>query len=222
MISELVEWYNLIFTLPFSLALMYVLIMASGALHFEHEIGVDTDVDHDISLDGHDLAHDTGYGFSDILSLLGLGKIPLSLIIISFSFIWGFSGVVMNKILSGIINYPQVFIIPSSIGAFVASFIGTRYLAIGLSKVMPTTETYSAKPDDFIGKTAKVRFKITDRFGTVTLLDQFNNFHELSCRVKPGEKEISSGDMVVLVGRDEQKNIFYVRHDPLTQTAVEQ
>lgn len=228
---ELLEWYNLVFILPFGAALMYLLLLASGT-SMDHGIGAEVDADADLDFGGDidhgfdhgiehslDQGHDHGDGsgmFTKALSILGVGKIPLSLVVICFCFLWGFTGWASNLLLEDIIPsilHPWGLFFPSLIFAGVSSVTGTRYLAKGLSKVMPSIETYGTSDEDLVGKVAEARYPITSQGGSALVRDTRGNLHEVMCKTGDGEEVIQSGQKVVLMRCDQ--GVFYVRLDPL-------
>jgi hypothetical protein len=223
---ELLEWQNLIFVLPFIAGLLYLGLLASGAVSAGHEMEVDADADmdhdfdhgveHSLGHDGHDADHGVHHESMAMkaMSFLGFGKVPLSLIFLSSCFIWGFTGWASNMFFGGILRFPAVYIWPSLVVAAFSSMIFTRYLGVGLAKVMPTTETYGVRQVEFVGKVAEVRYTLTTVSGTATFYDRERNFQEVQCRVEPGQETIPSGERVVLMRYDEVAKAFVVQREP--------
>ena len=130
---ELLQWWYLIFVLPFVGALFYILMLISGAVSADHDTdlnaGVETDADigHDVDLDhdgGLEHLHDLEPGMlARALSFLGIGRVPLSIIIISFCFLWGFFGFASNTLLAPLLP-PIIFIWVSIAIAFRSSSFG--------------------------------------------------------------------------------------------------
>src|SRR5215471_1229625 len=111
---DLFQWWNLIFTLPFGIGLLPLLLQAVGAAHFSH--GVPAHLPH---VGGHHLPHhvaahghapsaapaahapahapatagthahaDAQQSPARVLSILGIGKVPIMLILSIFCLIW--------------------------------------------------------------------------------------------------------------------------------------
>lgn len=219
---ELLQWWNLPFMLSLALGVLYLVPMALGGHHDGgdadtdadlHDVGIahhdiDHDADHDIS---HDADHDVG-AIAKAFSIVGVGKVPLSMILISLFFLWGFIGVASNTLFAEMMR-PEVFFWPSFALASVGSVFFTRLIARGLARIMPTFESYAVSPRQLIGKTADVRYAITDCSGTATLYDEYKNFREVSCRVRDGEEPIAQGK-VVLMEYDQADHVYVVRPDP--------
>lgn len=239
---NLLTWWNLIFVLPFSAALIYILFQAFTGLGMEHggdidhDIGVD--VDHDVDLDmdhdtdlgvDHDVEHHFGvehsteFGHADdtsaivkALSFLGIGRVPISIVFMTFCFIWGFTGWMSNMVLAPILRYPVIFIWPSIGIALFSTLLFTRWTVKGLSKIMPSTETYGTSNAQLAGRRGKAFYEITETSGCVRLHDDYGNLLDLACRVKPGDDPIPSGSSVILMRYDVQKQVFLVKHDLLS------
>lgn len=222
---ELLQWYNLVFILPFVTAVGYLVLLATGSVAVGHgdvdaDVDMDADIDHDVD---HGIEHTVGHGYGDheaglaakALSFLGFGRVPLSIILMSFCFIWGFTGWAANTVLGGILWFPILFFWPSLGVALVISVTLTSSLARGLSRIMPATETYAVSRRELVGKVATVRYPITAESGTATLHDHYGTFKEVQCRVNPDEPTIPEGSQVVLLRFDEEQEAFLIRQDPL-------
>lgn len=215
----LLEWQNLIFALPMFTALLYVAMMAAGlAMDHDADIGHGPDLDHDIGHvphlehDAHlegDHAHGGDHApahpglFSAVLSFLGIGKVPLSILLMSASMIWGAVGLGLNM------AFPDAPIRAVAFAAF-ATIGGTRLIAQGLTKVLPGEESYHTPKEDLIGQTAEAMFEVNVASGTARLVDPSGNLLDLDCRAAGGER-IAAGTRVVLTDYDPSTDLFYVQ-----------
>jgi len=222
---ELLQWWNLIFVLPFVGALMYILLLAFGVVSVDHDVaadfGPDVDLDHDVDIDvdhdvgiehsvGHEIgAHEPG-AFLRALSFLGVGRVPISIIIVSFCFIWGFVGWVCNSIFSSTYLPGFGFVWISLIIAMFLSVSFTKLVARVMSKIMPSTETYAISESEFVGRIAETVTGVDENFGQANINDKLGNLHTLSCRVRAGEKPIPRGTEVVLMYYKRADRIFFV------------
>lgn len=229
---EFLQWYNLPFELTFLLALGYLLLMVTGGMPGEHDIHVDAD--HDVDVD-HDIAHAEGthdahhdvhgeqsnsWSVARALGALGVGKVPFSVVIMSFCFIWGSVGYAVNSVLQPILP-AVIFFLMSSIAAFIVAIGGTAVLARIFGKLMPSVDTSVAKPQDFLGQIATVRYPITTTSGTAMLHDKFKNLQEIECRVAEGQPDLPSGKEIFLFSYDADKQIFSVV-DPAKDESLRQ
>jgi hypothetical protein len=226
----LLEWQNLIFILPMATAILYVVLMAAGISMGEHG---DLDVDHDISFDqdlevDHDLGieHDVdgGHALGDAhapdaagaahahhphllgkaLSFLGVGRVPLSILMISICLIWGAVGLVLNVVLGTDTMWRVVGF------TALAAAVGTRLVAEGLAAVLPGEETYYTPKEQLVGEVGEVLYEVTPTSGTVRLCDSSGNLLDLDCRTW-GDERIPAGARVVLQEYNASADWFAVR-----------
>jgi len=233
---EVFEWWNLVFLLPPAGALVYLVFLAAGAAVVPHDADVDTDahlemhgdVSHDLAMDhavapglehvvdhAHAAAgHDEPGVLQQALSFLGLGRVPLSMLMMSFAFLWGFAGYAANQLGKSLVVEPAWFIWPSLVLAGVAGLGGTRGLAQVVSRFLPSTESYATSRQDLLGRRAEVRYAITRSAGAALLHDGYGNLLEVSCRSQQDEA-IPPGSRVVLMHYDAREGLYLVRPDPL-------
>lgn len=223
------EWWNLIFLLPALAAVLYLMLLATGTV--AGDAGeIDADLDADVDVDAGDVhgfehafgeaarasTHDGGPGaLLHVLSLIGIGRAPLSLLLISFFLLWGFFGWVGNGIFGSVLSSPGRFIWPSLLLALISATVLTRLLANGLRRVMPATETYAVSNRQLVGKLASVRYAVSATAGSAQLYDDQGRLHEVPARVLPGEAPIPAQTDVVLWRYDADANAFLVipEHD---------
>lgn len=203
---DLFAWWNLIFVLPFGTALVFLVLQAVGAMHL-HD-GHDVHADHDADAVHHDLSV-----FDKALSLLGVGRVPLSLLLTSFALLWGFLGWASNTILQPLLGSPALFIVPSIAIALVGSALLTRGFASAMSRIMPATETYATSKRELLGREGVAASEISASFGRVRVKDEYGNLQEVSCRVKAGEQPIPDGAKVVLMSFDDDADSYLASSD---------
>jgi hypothetical protein len=219
----ILEWQNLIFLLPMFAGLLYVLLMAAGSfwgpgadldgghdVHVEVDHDIHADVGHDVHADaGHDAdsGHDAGGHVSFLgraFSLLGVGKVPLSILALSWCFIWGAAGLILNAVF-GLESMHQNILFAALTG-----LIGARSIAEGLALVLPREESYHTPKAELVGQTGEVLYEVTQSSGTVRLSDPSGNLLDLDCRSQDGAA-IKAGVRVVLHKYDPEADIFFVR-----------
>lgn len=214
---SIVAWWNLIFLLPAFAGLLYLILLATGTVSGDTgDVDVDLDMDADIDAgEIHGIEHALGEsaqpsGLAHVLSLFGIGRAPLSLLLVSFSFLWGMLGWLANSAFSSFIASPAIFIWPSVAVALVGSLLLTRLLASGLHRFMPATETYAISNRQLVGRLASVRYAVSDRNGTAQLYDDQGRLHEVPVRVLPGEDPIPAQSTVILWRYDAAAEAFLV------------
>jgi YqiJ-like protein len=197
---EILEWWNLIFLLPALTAVLYVLLLAVGGAALDHG--------------GHDFHADVGGDAEhDLLSVLGLGRVPLSLILVSFSMLWGIIGWFAVRAFSTIWTEPGTFVWPSLAVALLGAALLTRVMSGLLGRIMPRTESYGAGARELVGRLAEARYAITATGGSVQVYDQHGSLHEVPARVLPGDAPISAGARVVLFRYDDVTGSYLVTQD---------
>ena len=219
------EWWNLIFLLPALAAVLYLVLLATGTVAGDHgEVGADFDAD---AADLHGIEHAVGEASQPshgdggpgallhVLSLVGIGRAPLSLLLISFFLLWGFFGWVGNGLFGSFLSSPTLFIWPSLLLALIGAAVLTRLLVHGLHRVLPATETYAVSNRQLVGKLASVRYAVSETAGSAQLYDDQGRLHEVPARVLPGEAAIPAQTDVVLWRYDADANAYLVipEHD---------
>lgn len=205
MTVAILEWWNLIFLLPASAAVLYVLLLAVGAAPVD-----DAGVDFDADVDG-----DAG---NDLLNLLGLGRVPLSLILISFCMLWGIIGWFAVRAFSSLWQQPATFIWPSLVVALLGATLLTRLMTGLLGRIMPRTESYGAGARELVGRLAEARYAITTTGGSVQVYDQHGSMHEVPARVLPGDSPIPAGARVILFRYDDVAGSYLVAQDDVFES----
>lgn len=204
--EDLLLWYNLIFVLPFGLAVLYLLIMSFGALPFD----LDVDVDHEAGMDmDHDVDHDVEPGgVFKALSLLGVGRVPLSITIIALLLLWGAIGWVTNKVLAGLLQTSSAYALLSIGVALVGSLLLISLLSRVLVRVLPLNETYASSFNDLIGQVGTVLHVVDTNFGRVRVLDAHKTLIDVTCVVDDEEPAIPVGSKVLLYDYDPEAHRF--------------
>jgi membrane protein implicated in regulation of membrane protease activity len=228
---DLLAWWNLIFLLPALAALLYLLLIAAGTVDVGHDVDADLDADADLDMDVdadvfHGIEHSLGAEhagggstFSSALSFLGFGRVPLSILLLTFCFLWGFAGWAANTLLKAPLDRPGVFFWFSLAAAALVSVLGTRSLARGLARILPSTESYGTRERDLVGRLARVRDTVTERQGRAQLFDANGSLQEVPVRIKAGEPSIPARTEVVLLNFDRDRGVYYVLADPLGESA---
>lgn len=221
-IQNLLEWQNLVFALPMVLALILLGLSMSGSLG-EHDTSVDHDVsvDHDATVHSgdnmpHDFSHDLDHDMSPslisvMLSALGIGRVPLSILGFCWLMIFGFVGLVLNSLWQGVFGSVNILVLVSAIVAFVSSLTVTSFLARVIARFMPQTESHMEKFSDFVNREAEVRFTVTATSGTITLNDKYGNLQTLMAKRDVScESDIAPDTKVVILSYFPQEKVFIV------------
>jgi membrane protein implicated in regulation of membrane protease activity len=224
-VQLLFAWWNLIFVVPFGVALLYLGLYVFTGLTFgdadldhdlsvDHEVDVahDFDADHDVDADhDHDVSiDDGGMSFLSLLALIGVGRVPLSLVLMILLILWGSIGFALNQLLAQWIGATAMVGVISMPATMAVSLVLTGLIARVVAKVLPTNETYARKRSDLVGTSGEAILPIDAGFGLVTVRDAHGDLFQVPCRVAEGEAAIAKGTRVVLFEYDAAKSVFYV------------
>ncbi len=197
--AELFSWYSIGFVAVFMVGLVLLLI---GML------GLGGDHDADVS---HDTEHD-GEAHSVLLDFLGIGRCPLSIVLMVMSFLFslfGMAAVILLRMvytpgaIVGAVAYPA---------ATVLSFMLTGVVARLIGRFMPTSETYVESESHHFGSIGKAVYTFTDGKGFVQVKDKSGTVHEVAATCA---EPIMAGSTVVVIGYDEGTRVFQVQLAPL-------
>jgi membrane protein implicated in regulation of membrane protease activity len=227
----LLHWWNLIFLLPLGLALLYLgLYTLSGVTFgdgdFDHGIEIDhgVEIDHELSADaGHDLdadndldaEHDAdgsptaGHESSALtaLSWLGVGRVPLSILLMVMLLTWGVVGFVANAALEKRGALAACLSVPL---AAAISLVTTRVVASLIGRYLPLFETTARRRHDLLGSVGEAIFPIDRKFGMVVVRDTTGDLYQVPCRVPPDADPIPKGARVQLIVYNAKLRLFYV------------
>lgn len=164
----------------------------------------------------HDTAHHAGadrtpgFGAVSLLSIIGFGKVPLSLMLMILLICWGISGFATNQLLHKTMSDgDNVGLISLPIAA-VISLVATAILTRVLGKVMPRDESTAKTLPQLVGQEGTAILPITEGFGLAKVLDGSGVGIQVPCRVAPGQETISADRAVVLMRFDRTERVFYV------------
>jgi len=236
----LINWWNLIFVLPFGLALLYLgLYTVSGVtfgesdLDADHDFGADADADADADSDAnvdHDIDHDVDADAdadhdadTDAeqeapvspalagMSWLGVGKVPLSIVLMVLLLTWGGTGLLCNLLLLPRGATATAVSVPM---AFLAAILVTHWVSWFIGRYLPLYETTAKRRHALLGATGEAIFPIDQRFGMASVRDDTGDLYQVPCRAD--NQPIPKGSTVKLVSYNGKQGIFYVT---LTESA---
>lgn len=218
---DLFQWWNLIFTLPFSIGLIPLFLQMFGMArsgvhghhlpHLHHGHVTHAVPGHHAPVSSHAATHSAqgkGQGiFSRLFSALSLGDVPVMLAVSISCFIWGGSGMAANQIFSRILRAPALYIWPSLLCALFVTYVFTLGSTRAIARVMPQLESYGTEESLLIRRTARAAYAIDDKSGSAFLLDDQHNRIQVRCRSHNGAV-IPGGTEVLLLEYDPKSRIF--------------
>ncbi len=225
------EPQNLIFIISLGFGILLVLGAVLGFIGHD----ADHDVDHDIEGD-HDVGHDTehdhdtdnerghnplavapaGEGnersfFSRLFSYIGIGRVPVTIILMIMSMVFGCTGLIVNAALQSLVSV-YVYAPVSFAVASLVSFFLTGKIARGLNRVMPMTETHNVRKQDFVGTTGTLLLPADQKFGLARVLDSKGGVYDIAVRTENGE--LPKGIEILIIDYDQEQDCFTVEANP--------
>ncbi|MEO0817691.1 MAG: YqiJ family protein [Pseudomonadota bacterium] len=212
---------------PFTIALVLLAAIAalelvgmlfglgvSGALDealpdFDFDIDADADLDVDADLAGSGAPTDidvqsTGAvgarPISQVLAWLCVGKVPILILIAAFLMGFGVSGLLIQQASTSVLGAMLPACL-ASVPAFFAALPVTRWLGLGLSRIMPKEETDAVSSDTFVGRAATIirgTAKI-DAPAEAKLKDALGYTHYILVAPAEAGQELAEGSDVLLV-----------------------
>ncbi|MFH0779263.1 MAG: hypothetical protein V1928_00210 [Parcubacteria group bacterium] len=241
---DFLAWENVGYLGTFILGIMF-LIMSMMGIGGDHDadVSADHDIGHDASHDAdhnadHDAPHkidyiaehgagahhtatanESGAGIIHfLLNLLGVGRCPLSIIMMTFLLLFALVGVCSNIILKNILVTPYIYGPISYVGAFFASFTLTGSLARLIGRWMPSSRTSILSTDDMLGSIATITYISKDgKTGRAVFYDKNNTVHQADIEIKEGQS-FKEDDQVLLMECDEKKITYQVETAPTEVT----
>jgi hypothetical protein len=172
------------------------------------DIGADLDYDADLAAD-HDagLAHAAGAEpgvFTAVATLLGIGKVPLSLLLLTYLLVWGGAGLITLTLVG-----QQRVAIAIAVAAAAALLI-PRQLAGVVARLVPAFETYAMPARGLLGLTGLVLYRVTADSGTVRVHEPGGTFRDVPGRTAEGVESIPADTPVVLLRYDPRTEVYTV------------
>ncbi|QAY76688.1 YqiJ family protein [Sphingosinicella sp. BN140058] len=198
--------------LPFSVALIVMLLI--GLIE---AIGLGA---HAVHIDLHLDTHIDGF---DPLAWLGIGRIPLLMVIIVFLAIFGLAGLTLQQLASELAGAPLSPWI-AGLAAAVAALPLTGFGARGLARILPQDETTAVSLDTLVGKRGEITIG-TARRGSpaqARVRDVHGQVHYVMVEPHEEAHPLAAGDAILLARREGHIFIALGRADGLDPLIHEQ
>jgi hypothetical protein len=159
---------------------------------------------------GGGLAHVEVPLYRRALRALGVGRVPLSIVLMVFCFLWGFFGVATNWVLHEVPLLGDIPWLVSVPAAFLGGTFLTGQFSSTLGRWMPSTETRVEGKAALVGRPGVALFHIDQTFGMAVVRDLRGNSHQVPCRTYPDGAAINQGATVLLVDYDAEGKFYRV------------
>ena len=172
------------------------------------DVDMDADLDVDTALDADaDVGGGAGAFLQLVLGFFGVGRVPLLVVIVAFLTSFGLAGYATQSIVHGVTGFYLPALLASIPAFFGGSFV-TRYMAIGLGRLIPDIETEAVDSKTFVGRTAVLTMGEA-RAGKPAqgkLRDNNGQAHYLLIEPDQADMVFREGDQVLLVSQ--QGSVF--------------
>lgn len=187
----MIEVFTAAETLPFSIALALMLLVGLvEAVGLGLGAGLDVDAGGDVP-------------GGDALSWLGLGRVPLLILLVAFLACFGLLGLALQQ---GALAFTGAFLSPwlAAPLAAVAALPATGLAARGLARVLPQDETTAVSIDSLIGRRGVVTLGSARRGAPaqVRVRDAHDHLHHVMVEPFHDDGALREGETVLLVGRE--------------------
>lgn len=146
-------------------------------------------------------------GDADLLGWLGVGQVPLLMLLVVFLALFGLIGLTLQQIVTGMAGVPMSPWNAAGV-AFVASLPLLGISARALARIMPQDETTAVGLDSLIAKRATITVGIARRGSPARaqVRDIHRQTHYVMVEPNDDDQSIAAGETVLLVRRE--GNIF--------------
>lgn len=233
--TDIFAWYNAVFAGCFAVGLFFTALQVLGLgqtgtdvdVDVDTDIDVDTDVDVDADVDADadldadvdtdtDADTDIHHGHADSVSttqavaqFFGLGRVPISAILMTLFYTVGITGWMAAAILAPRYASERSLFLTSLAIALVVGLVIMRLVTGLLAKYMPAVLTSALREPQLVGLTGEAKLPINERFGRVMIKDQYGTLHTVNCKVPPGVEPIAKGARIVLTKYLATEHMFY-------------
>jgi hypothetical protein len=150
------------------------------------------------------------------LSMLGLGKVPLTVLLMMSNLIFGGVGIGMNAVLAPIIGVAWIYGLISLAIATISALVLTGGASRLLNRVMPTSETVRITRHGLAGQSGVLLLPADTTGGLAQITDFQGNIHNIRCRTFEGE--LPKGGPILVVEYDKEKDAYVVAPDPTVKS----
>ena len=211
-VASMFAWQNVLFTTTLGLGTLLVAAQALAGAHSDHDHdgAIDHDADGDLAVHGHA----GGALVASALAGLGLGRVPLSLLLPIGLVSFGMTGLAASLALGGLGAragaFSELLELPVLGAAFAGALLGLRASARLFARFAPDVRTASGRAE-LVGLPGVVlTAKVDAEFGMVRVKDAFGHELEVPCVGPVDGREVREGDEVVLTAWDPERNRFRV------------
>jgi hypothetical protein len=198
----LLEAYNVPFLFALGGCVVFALLQIVGGFgDADGDMDIDADADIDFSGDFMD----------DMLSILGVGRVPMMLIIMTFLGTFGLIGLLLNTInRQTIANFSALSISGALLGSLLLAFFITGRISRGIAKLIPDNSA-AVSFEQLVGRIGTVSSpSVSTTYGRVQVRDIHGTNHTVYAMLAAGEP-IPERSEVALLSYDTARRCYIVK-----------
>lgn len=224
MLETLLSPTHVPFTVALGVMLLIAITEAMGTLFGISPAGLldqllpDADLDIDIDADADvDAGGGTGQpqGFlSHLLGWLCVGRVPILVLLVAFLTAFGLAGFLLQGTVNAVLGFYMSPLL-AGVGTLFLAAPPTRWLALGLSRIMPKEESDAVSSKTFIGKIAVITRGVARRDvpAEAKLRDAHGQMHYVLVEPDDDESEFEQGTEVLLTSQSSAIRFRAIRND---------
>jgi membrane protein implicated in regulation of membrane protease activity len=214
LMSFLIAGYNIPFLVALGCSVLLALLQIFAGFGESDGDANDTPADADADAD-HDAAHSAGApqasAGAGALAWLGVGKVPLTMVLITFLGSFGALGLLANVAIAGALSgYPGIALFPVLIGSLILALPFTARFSGLLARLAPSSTT-AVRLEQLVGRVGVVVSPTASAtYGRVQVRDIHGSVHTVYA-VVDGDPPLPERTEVALVKYDTRERRFLVR-----------
>jgi hypothetical protein len=219
-VAFLNHWWNLPFLVMLGLCGVFFVLQIVGLLgaDADHEADLDHDLDADADADGEaGGAGDAAAAWHEVLSFLGVGRVPFMVVWVTLFLFGGFTGIFANRVLfvraGG--DYRGWWFWLVCAAALLIGLLGVRLFSRLAARLVDVGGRGASTKQELTGKIGVVASPVIDgRHGEIRVHDDRGIELLLHGCLRDGEAPLARGAKVVLVSYDGDKQLFWATACP--------
>jgi hypothetical protein len=185
----------------------HIEVDADADADVDADADADTDADTDTDSDSESVAAHSSV-FPVALNWIGVGRIPVSLVLMILMLSWGAIGFAAIQVQRGS-PIPRSVAIAVAI-AGIGSICIVHMIAAILGPMLFSEANAPRRRHELLGARGEAMYPIDATFGMVAGHDDRGQLFQVACRIEEGREPIAKGAAVQLVGYSAKDLMFYV------------
>lgn len=214
LLGSLLATHNIPFLLALGSAFIFALLQivsAGSDTAADPDTDADVDADADTDVDAHPHIDTDGSIMGAMLGILGLGRVPLTFILMAFLGSFGAVGLIGNALLVNARGrYPDPAFLPMLLVSTALALLITNRVSHLLGRLVPNTST-AIRIEQLVGRVGLVVSpSVSPTYGRVQVRDPFGSLHTVYAVIAEGDP-LPDQSEVALLAYDATRRCFIVK-----------